>query len=94
MKTLAEVKRRVKVGMVLTCEHHLKPAISGPRPIVKVQANAIAYSFTTEKGEQKTGWCYWPKAAEVKVDGDRVTFLDQPNGSPAFTYVFPLEAAA
>jgi hypothetical protein len=99
--SLAAFKRQVRVGTVLQCEHHERPQISGPRPVVKVQANAISYTFArpgcdkahehsqycTQAGEI-IGWCHWPKASESRINEDgSLTFLR--DGKPIFTYRLP-----
>jgi len=88
MKTLADVKRKMKVGLVFRCEHHPRPEISGPREVVKVQQNAIAYLFEKPgMTERQKGWIYWGKASQVKVHGESITFLDE-QGNQHFTYHF------
>jgi hypothetical protein len=84
MRTLADVKRRCVVGVTFRCEHFRAPASSGLRTIRKVQQNAIAYE---RPGSELWGWTYWPKASNVRVEGETVTFLTE-DGQPAFRYFF------
>lgn len=83
MKTFSEFKKQMRVGLVFRCEHHERPAISGPREVVKVQTNAIAFKWGPEG---KTGWFYYPKSVkEVSVKENSITLLT-PDGKPVFTY--------
>lgn len=78
MKTLADVKRRAKVGALLALEYEETHPIltrmgKGNPPARRIavqQTNAIAFEGTDWSGGQKS-WLWWPKAAEVNiVDAD------------------------
>ena len=84
MKTWAEFKRQLRVGLVMHCEHHLRPEISGPREIIRVQTNAIEYRWGPDMS--KTGWMHFPKASEVMVSGTSATFPIPGQNRPCFTY--------
>lgn len=93
MNTLADVKRRMKVGLVFQCEHFTRPKASGRREVVKVQTNAIEYMFThPDTGELVPGWAYWPKAKNVEVIEERCAFLSD-DGQRLYTYHFDPEGA-
>ena len=92
LRSFADFKRRLAVGVVLHCEHHKRPAISGPRRIVKVQSNAIAYEWESPDPAgtvTKTGWCHWGPATERTVHNNSVTFIDDQSREPIFTYYLP-----
>lgn len=93
-KSFADFKRSIKVGMRFQATNHLYPSLSGERVISRVQGNALACWYTKPDGTRAETWCPYPKAAMVRVEGERVTFLDV-DGSPAFTYYgfTPVEAA-
>lgn len=92
MKTFADFKRRLKVGLVLQCEHHERPEISGRREIVKVQSNAISYLFDHPENGERTGWAYFEKASRWRIAENSVTAIDEETGKAVFTYHFPPDA--
>lgn len=71
--SLAALKRRIKVGTVVATEHDHVYADTFPaqRTVTRVQSNGIAFGHTRPDGEVVDSWIYWPRAAEVQVDGDR-----------------------
>lgn len=88
LRTLADLKRFVRVGMVIDCEHLTRPEVSGRRTITKVQTNAIVMSYTKPDGTPGETWGRWDSAKHVQFHGDNsVTFLDR-SGLPVFAYRF------
>lgn len=75
VKTLADVKRRAQVGALLRLVyedgHRVLERRGNPpdRRIVVRQTNAIAFE-ACEWSQGRMSWMWWPKAAEVTVDGD------------------------
>ena len=70
-------KKQFTVGMRLEVEHHIRPEISGPRIVTKVQSNAIVMQ-PTDRPEVKGGWwMHWPKADRALViDDDTLQILE------------------
>lgn len=88
LRSYADFKSRLAVGMTLRSEHHKHPDRAGVRRITKVQTNAIQYD-----DGRGPGWLHFPKANEVVVNDYSVTFLDHADGSPLFTYHMPVSEA-
>ena len=88
IKTLAALRRTVRVGMTIECVHHTRPEVSGPRTIKRVQTNAIVMRYTKPDGTEAETWGRWDSAKDLRFNGDdTVTFLDR-SGLPVFTYRF------
>lgn len=64
--TVAELKRRVVVGVKLDLVH-FSGWSPGPRTVTKV--NSVGFGLTNSEG--KTSFCDWPKASEL---------IEKPNG--------------
>lgn len=66
MRTLADIKRRIAVGVRLECTAQTyRPELIGQlRIVTKVKGNQFAWKRPTD-GENS--WTRWPKAREVKV---------------------------
>ena len=83
MRNLADVKRRCKLGVVVTMtQHDLLPngkLINVPREIVHVQTNAIQFAGGS--------WLYWPKAGQVTVeDHDKFSIMLNPQNQSKMHY--------
>lgn len=78
---MADVKRK----MTLHSKWHSVQLFEGGqdlgvREIGKVQGNAVAFL----KADGKLSWLWWPKAKDVKVEGNSFTVLR--NGVPKLKY--------
>ncbi|GAA6401130.1 hypothetical protein K020075H21_04690 [Bacteroides ovatus] len=81
MKTLADVKRKMTPGSKWRCVQLFEGGQDlGVREIGKVQGNAVAFL----KPDGKLSWLWWPKAKDVKVEGNSFTVLQ--NGVPKLKY--------
>ena len=80
MKTLADIKRRLRVGGRLLCvENTYRPKLNGiERIICKVQTNGVFCHF----GDEKRFWTPLPKAKDLTIiDDDTFQFwLFEPGG--------------
>lgn len=84
-KTLADVKRAMKVGLKFRCEHYRVPERTGARTVAKVQTNGIWF---VEEATGLKGWAIWPERKRLRIERNTVTFEDV-NGEAAFCWVFP-----
>ena len=67
MKTLADLKRRIKVGTTIRLTQHFlqgtkgfKLSLTESRQVTHVQGTAIVLG---------SSWLYWPKAKSVRITG-------------------------
>ncbi|MFD8078994.1 hypothetical protein ACFV3E_40845 [Streptomyces sp. NPDC059718] len=87
--SLAEFKRRAALCQTFEVEHHRFPDRTGPRTVDSISSTRIrATRPGAERAETNTAW---PKASQCRIDGNRITFLHETDGSDFFTYVFPFE---
>lgn len=81
--SLAEFKRGLQLGTKWHTYHHGSsihgPKDMGVREVSKVQTNAVA--FKTDRGDS---WLQFPKAKDLKIEGDSFTVLE--DGVPLLTY--------
>ena len=80
MKTLADLKRRIRVGTKIEKTEHINidngvrvkqpPHPSGVREVVKVQSNA--WEIRSPEDES-TSWLDIPKASELTLNGNEFT---------------------
>jgi hypothetical protein len=100
MKSLADFKRRVAVGVKVHTTYHGMRIVDGKvvngdidkgvREFSIVQSNQFALRTPHSKGGFINSWCHWPKASELKINSeDSVTILE--NGAPLITYTFVKE---
>lgn len=103
MKTLADFKKRLKVGVKLHAVNHqgfggrdeqgniiYKDWDFGIREISIVQSNSFALK-TNRDGKFIDSWCGYPKAKELIINNENsVTILEETNGKlePILTYTF------
>lgn len=85
MKTLADFKRRLKVGVLLETESRYGNL--GVRPVSIVQSNAFALKTTKTDGKESDSWCQFPKASDFEIE-DENTVLKYQNGNPVLRYTF------
>lgn len=102
MKTLADIKRRIKVGAKMHTIYHkhimgrdesgraiYKDKDMGVREVTIKQSNQFALA-TTKMGTNEivNSWLAYPRASQVKiVDENTFTVLDEVD-SPTLTYKF------
>ncbi|MDQ0765635.1 hypothetical protein [Streptomyces canus] len=87
--SLAEFKRRAMHCKTFTVEHHRFPERSGPRELDSISMSRIrATRPGVDRQETHTAW---PKARLCRIEGNRITFLHDKDGTDFFTYVFPFE---
>lgn len=73
MKTLADFKRRLKVGTLLATES--RHGDLGIRPVSIVQSNAFALKTTRPDGTVADSWCEFPKARDFKVVDENTVLI-------------------
>ncbi|MFE5847722.1 hypothetical protein ACFQ7N_39490 [Streptomyces niveus] len=86
--SLAEFKRRAARCTTFEVTHHRWPDRSGPRTVDAV--NSARIRSTT--ADHVTTYTRWPRAKLYRIEGNRITFLHDGDGSDVFTYTFPFEA--
>ena len=84
MKTMADVRRLVKPGLVFQCVNYIHPEVSGRRTVVRAQVKS--FSYEVDAADKKIGWIEYPKAGEYRIDGNELIFLYA--GEPAFRFIF------
>lgn len=90
MKTLADFKRRLKVGVRVDAIQHTcfagrtedgtviyKDWELGVREVSIVQSNSFAFKTVRTTGEVVDSWCEFPKASECKIEGDTITIFEE-----------------
>lgn len=80
--TLAEFKRRIRVGTTLEAQHHKFPKFSGPRTVVRVGASFFCWTNTDN---EKPAWTHWPKAKHTTIDGPDTATLMFDDGTKMVT---------
>ncbi|MHB1524992.1 MAG: hypothetical protein ACYCZN_01710 [Candidatus Dormibacteria bacterium] len=95
MRTLAEARRQIVVGMRFQHTHHERPEVSGPRVVTKVRGTGFEYEFLDDRHVQAnwSRFTQWLPAARMRVEGSQITWL-RPNGEPWWTDEFREEVAA
>ena len=85
MKTIADLKRKIQLGVKLDCYNHWFKESLGVREIGHVQSNSFA--FITLKGT--LSWCNLPKKNEVVfVDDKTFNIINPDNKELILTYTF------
>ena|SRR5215467_5473156 len=100
MNTLADFKRKLKVGVKLHTQFHkefdgrdsegkvkYKTVDKGIREVSIVQSNSFALKTTKKDGSIQDSWCHFPKAKECRIEGDSIVILEE-DGLPVLTYTF------
>ncbi len=97
IKTVADFKRGVKVGVKMGGTYHRefagrdekgnpffkdKPLVV--REVSIVQSNSFALQTTKANGEIQDSWCGWPKASDSKINNNEITIFEQ--GTAILTY--------
>lgn len=82
MKTLADLKRAIKVGTRLRCLYHFKgKEWEKEREVVKVQTNGF---YTYMDKNHKSIWMDFPKSKDVEFNGKMFTVFQ--NGNKLFVF--------
>ncbi len=72
MKTFADLKRRLVVGVTVTMTRHdwfpNGKLLGVPRKIAIQQTNAVAFE-SIEDPKKQPSWLYFKKASEFRIDG-------------------------
>ena len=85
MKTIADLKKKIILGVKLECYNHWFKESLGVREIGHVQSNSFA--FNTIKGT--LSWCNFPKKNEIQfVDNDTFNIINPVNNELILTYKF------
>lgn len=85
MKTIADLKKRIVLGVKLDCYNHWFKTSLGIREIGHVQSNSFA--FKTDKGT--LSWCNFPKKNEIVfVDNNTFNIINPDNQELILTYTF------
>ena len=85
MKTIADLKRKIQLGVKLDCYNHWFKESLGVREIGHVQSNSFA--FITFKGT--LSWCNFPKKNEIQfVDDKTFNIINPDNKELILTYTF------
>lgn len=74
MKTLADLKRKMQLGVGYDAINTRFPELNAHRTVVHVQGNAIA-SVHANDPEKKKRWLWWPKASQVNFPAPNVAVL-------------------
>lgn len=82
LNSLAELKRVLRLGVVVTLVHRDHPPLSGgydatgkPRRVVRVQSNGVAFESILP-GTDKPSWLRWPRASDVSFAVEETTGAD------------------
>lgn len=90
IKTVADFKRLLQVGIKVNCIWHLEPAgrdtegkpifknlDRGPRECTIKQTNSFALKTWKEKESKFVdSWCQYPKASEVEINENKITIFE------------------
>ncbi|MER0477011.1 hypothetical protein ABR737_01330 [Streptomyces sp. Edi2] len=87
--SLAEFKRRATQCTTFEVENYRFPDRSGPRTVTGISSTRIR--ARRPGAEHEETYTAWPKASMCRIEGNRITFLHEGNGSDCFTYVFPFQ---
>lgn len=82
------LKRRFTVGTRIRVTNHAYPYLSGERTVLVAQTNAIASGPCKNAAGETVdkSWCYWPKVAEARVEGENTIHLLNQDGTVRFSY--------
>lgn len=105
MKTLADFKKRISVGVQLHTIFHqahggrtetglivLMDQDKGVRPVTISQGNAFALGTVQPDGSTVDAWCYYPKAGQIKFEGANTATIyteDFRSNSPTYNQMIP-----
>lgn len=90
--SLAEFKRRIKVGQPVTVVNHMHPTLSGKRTVHQVQSRALK---TMAEGASDPWSVPWPAEGEWRIEDDTLHWVDPENpDNVRVSYAFSFDAAA
>jgi len=94
MKTIADIKRAMQVGVKVHCFNHRLGKDMGVRTVSIVQTNSFAL-VTEVNGVLTDSWCNFPKRDEVEYSDNSFTVLldyarqgEAPDFKKVLTYTF------
>ncbi len=69
MKTMADIKRRIRKGVVICCiENTKRPELNGQsRRVSHTQGNAFTWRLLGAPETESRSWTYYPPAKTVKI---------------------------
>lgn len=90
INTLADFKRLLTVGTMVHCIFHMERAgrdekgnmlykdlDRGAREVSIKQTNSFALKTVKTDGTTVDSWCHYPKAAECKIENNRITIYEE-----------------
>lgn len=91
MQSIAEFKRALKPGMVLTVENYVYPELSGEREVVHVQTGQFSMrlpkSHPRYKDTPSGSWLSFPKREHTEFDGNSLTITREPDWNDGGPFV-------
>ena len=90
MKTLADFKRRISVGVKIDTMNHRYGSF-GVREVGHVQSNSFALTTIRTTGETVLSWCDFPKAKDIEITSEDTATIFWGEGSrreAILTYTF------
>jgi hypothetical protein len=93
MRTVADFRRAAVAGSVWHCTNNVHPQVSGERRITG-GTNRIRFTGTKADGSEfGNGAMDIPKRADVRIEGDSITWLNDADGSDGYTWTLIRDAA-
>jgi len=94
VRTIADAKREIVVGIRFQNTHHERPEVSGPCVVTKVRGTGFEYEFLDGREVQAnwSGFTQWLPATRMRVEGSQITWL-RSSGEPWWTDEFSQEVA-
>ena len=83
MKTLADVKKRIQLGVKMHAFNHWFNKDMGVREVGHIQTNSFA--FKTDNGT--LSWCEYPKASKLIIESEN-SFSIMGDETKCLTYTF------
>ena len=85
-KTFADAKRALTEGSKWSCQHHgmgtMKPKDMGVRVVSSSRSNSVGF----RNADGVESWLYYPPAAQVTIQENGFTVMDDVNGMQLLTY--------
>lgn len=72
---LAELKRAMSLGTKWECKH-ISGWSPGIREVVQVKSAKVGFKTVRDSGEVVISWTDFPKAKDLKINGEWVEFWD------------------
>ena len=97
MKTLAELKRNIKVDQLIECiayegygDTKIPEKLAGVRKVTHVDTTGFYMKQADDIGATRGSFCGWPKASELSWIGDEFTIMDYDKGVCYLTRTYKL----